>query len=62
MRNESAAIDELAARRPQAAGPIGDLFAADHDWERAIAIYNKGITEKTADALLLSKRARAYGR
>jgi WD40 repeat protein/serine/threonine protein kinase/tetratricopeptide (TPR) repeat protein len=54
------AIDELVARRPQAALRVGDLFAADGDWPRAVAIYSRGITPKTIDADLLSKRGRGY--
>jgi Tfp pilus assembly protein PilF len=54
------AVDRLVERRPQAAGSLGDLFAADRDWRRAISIYSKRISEKTTDADLLSKRARAH--
>jgi len=38
------AIDELVERRPQAAGAIGDLFAADNRWQRAIDIYSQGLS------------------
>jgi WD40 repeat protein/tetratricopeptide (TPR) repeat protein len=54
------AIDALVARRPQAALSIGDLFAADSDWPRAVEVYSRGIMANTTDADLLSKRARAY--
>jgi WD40 repeat protein len=53
-------IDELVARRPQAAGSVGDLFATDNDWPHAVEIYGRRITTQTSDAELLSKRARAY--
>src|SRR5205085_464418 len=58
-----AAIDQLVQRRPQLAGPIGDLFTQgkdeDKDWRRAISLYGKAITAVNPDVQLLSKRARA---
>jgi len=60
LRGDQPAIDKLVERRPQAAAAIGDLFAADKEWQRAIEIYSKAITEQTTDVELLSKRARAY--
>ncbi|MGH7136807.1 MAG: hypothetical protein ACREHD_13795 [Pirellulales bacterium] len=38
------AIDELLERRPEAASAIGDLFASDNEWQRAVDIYSKGIS------------------
>ena len=60
LHGDQPAIDKLAERRPQAAAAIGDLFAADEEWERSIEIYSRAISKQTTDALLLSKRARAY--
>lgn len=60
LRNVQASIDALVKRRPQVAAAIGELFAADKQWERAIEIYNMVITERTTDIDLLSKRALAY--
>jgi len=60
LGRDQEAIDQLVERRPQLAGQIGDLFAADKDWPRAVEIYSRGITAKTSDAVLLTKRARAY--
>jgi len=64
LKGDQQAIDRLVERRPQLAGQIGDLFTKgkdeDKDWRRAIALYSKGITERTTDALLLAKRARAH--
>jgi WD40 repeat protein len=64
LKGDQRAIDLLVKRRPKLAGPIGDLFTQgkdeDKDWRRALALYTKGITAKTTDAQLLSKRARAY--
>ncbi len=54
------ALDRLVERRPKFAGQMGDLFAADRDWPRAVEIYSRGIPAKTTDVVLLSKRARAY--
>ena len=59
-----AAIDRLVQRRPNLAGPIGDLFTQgkddDKDWRRAISLYSKGFTAEITDVVLLSKRARAH--
>ena len=63
LQGDQSAIDRLVERHLKSAGPIGDLFTEgkddEKDWRRAIACYSKGITEKTTDALLLSKRALA---
>lgn len=42
MAGEQEAIDKLVERHPQAAGAIGDLFAGDEDWQRAVEIYSAG--------------------
>jgi WD40 repeat protein/tetratricopeptide (TPR) repeat protein len=64
LKGDRQAIDRLVERRPKLAGPVGDLFIQgkneEKDWRRAIALYSKGITEKTTDVDVLSKRARAY--
>jgi lipopolysaccharide biosynthesis regulator YciM len=39
---------------------IGDLYAADHDWEWAIAAYRRAITDQPTDDALLDKLATAY--
>jgi Flp pilus assembly protein TadD len=39
---------------------MGDLYAAETDWERAIAEYRKLVTDQTTDGALLTKLARAY--
>ncbi|MFN0053794.1 MAG: hypothetical protein ACKV0T_16565 [Planctomycetales bacterium] len=54
------ALDNLLERHPIAATGIADLYAADKNWEQAIAIYSKVITDATVDAVLLAKRAAAY--
>jgi tetratricopeptide (TPR) repeat protein len=46
-------------QHPTAAAGIGDLYAADRDWERAIAEYDKALTRGTLDDVL-AKRAAAY--
>ena len=51
---------QLLKRHPAAAAGIGDLYAADKNWERAVAEYTKAITPETKDAKLLAKRAEAY--
>jgi WD40 repeat protein/tetratricopeptide (TPR) repeat protein len=54
------ALDSLLKAHPAAAAGIGDLYAADKNWERAVAEYTKAITPETKDAKLLAKRAAAY--
>jgi WD40 repeat protein/tetratricopeptide (TPR) repeat protein len=59
LKGDQKAIDKLVARYPKSAARIGDLFAADSAWPRAVEIYTKGITAATTDFDLLAKRARA---
>jgi len=56
---DQAARDTLVKQRPAAAAGIGDLYAAEKDWERAIAEYSKAVTDQAADSLLI-KLAAAY--
>ena len=60
MIGDDRALDNLLARRPEAAIGIGDLNVADKNWERAVANYSKFITAETTDATLLAKRAEVY--
>jgi WD40 repeat protein/Flp pilus assembly protein TadD len=62
LRGNWEAIEELAGRRPQSAGGVGDLFlqAGDQDWQRAIQIYSQGIAAGLAEPELFAKRATAY--
>jgi tetratricopeptide (TPR) repeat protein/tRNA A-37 threonylcarbamoyl transferase component Bud32 len=62
LEGDQPAIDKLVERDPGLAGPIGDLFnqAVGRDAERAVAIYNRGITAGRTNVNLLTKRARAY--
>ena len=43
------ALDTLLKHHRQAAVGIGDLYAAEKDWERAIAEYRKAVTDQPAD-------------
>jgi WD40 repeat protein/serine/threonine protein kinase/tetratricopeptide (TPR) repeat protein len=54
------ALYKLVKHHPKAAAGIGDLYAAAHDWERAIAEYRKVLTDQRADVALLTKLATAY--
>ena len=54
------ALDALLERHGAAAAGIGDLYAAAHDWQRAIALYRKAITHQPADADLPAKLAAVY--
>lgn len=60
MIGDDRALDDLLARRPEAAIGIGDLNVTVKNWERAVAIYSKFITAETRDATLLAKRAEVY--
>jgi tetratricopeptide (TPR) repeat protein len=51
---------EVVKRYPEAAAGVGDRYAADKDWDRAIAEYSKVITDQSADGNVLVKRATAY--
>jgi tetratricopeptide (TPR) repeat protein len=51
---------EVLKRYPEAAAGIGDRYAAEKDWARAIAEYSKVITDQAADGNMLVKRATAY--
>jgi tetratricopeptide (TPR) repeat protein len=53
-------LDKLLDRHPSAAAGIGDLYAADKNWEQAIAAYSKLIFDQTTDASLFVKRGEAY--
>jgi WD40 repeat protein len=50
----------MLKQRPEAVAGIGDLYAAAHDWERAIGEYRKAITEQPVDGNVFSKLAAAY--
>ncbi len=56
---EEQAFDKLLERHPLAPVDMGDLYAAERGWERAIAEYRKLVTEQTADGALLIKLAAA---
>ena len=60
LKGDQPALDDLLKAHPEAVAAIGDLYAADKNWERAIAEYTKAITPETKDAKLLAKRAEAY--
>ena len=53
-------LDRLLQAHPTAVAGIGDLYAVDKKWDRAVAEYTKAITPETTFAKLLAKRAEAY--
>jgi tetratricopeptide (TPR) repeat protein len=55
-------LEQLLKQHPQAAAGLGDLYAAEKDWEQAIAEYRKLVTSQPADGALLTKLAAAYQR
>ena len=60
LLGDQPALDKLLERHPAAVAGIGDRYAADKNWERAIAEYTRAITPETKNAKLLAKRAEAY--
>lgn len=57
---DDTALERLLESHPNASAAIGDMYAAEQSWDRAIAEYSKLITDETTDAALLSKRGEAY--
>jgi tetratricopeptide (TPR) repeat protein len=57
---DQAVLAKLLERHPAAAAGVGGLFAENQDWERALAEYNKAITQETRDARLFAARAEAH--
>ena len=54
------ALDKVVNGHPAATAGLGDLYAADKNWERAIAAYRQAITDQTTDDALLTKLATTY--
>jgi Tol biopolymer transport system component/tetratricopeptide (TPR) repeat protein len=54
------ALETLLTHHPAAAAGIGDLFAAEKHWERAIDVYRKVLTDRPADGDVLNRLANAY--
>ncbi len=60
LLGDQAALDSLLKAHPEAVAGIGDLYAAEDNWSRAITEYTKLITPEAKDPNLLAKRAEAY--
>jgi WD40 repeat protein len=58
--DDQQALATLLKQHPAATAGIGDLYAANQDWQRAIAEYRKAATDQPDDANLLAKRVTAY--
>jgi hypothetical protein len=54
------ALERLVKDHPAAASGIGDLYAANQDWERALGEYNKAISPQCKDARIVVARAEAH--
>jgi WD40 repeat protein/serine/threonine protein kinase/tetratricopeptide (TPR) repeat protein len=54
------ALEKLIKQHPAAAAGIGDLYAADQDWERAIEEYGKVIADQPASGAVLTKLGAVY--
>ena len=57
---EEATRANIGLRSRIRAGRIADMYAAAHDWERAIAAYRKLLADEPADIVLLTKLTTAY--
>ncbi len=53
IKNAWEALDKLVDRHLGSTPAIGDLFAAEKEWQRAIEIYSRTITAETTDVDLL---------
>jgi tetratricopeptide (TPR) repeat protein len=60
LAGDQKALEGLLKHHPEAAAGIGDLYATDQDWERAIAEYRRGLTRQPAHDALLTRLATAY--
>jgi tetratricopeptide (TPR) repeat protein len=60
VMGDEPALASLLKDHPEAAAGLGDLFAADQDWERAITEYHKALTDPPNDGNALAKLAAAY--
>jgi Tetratricopeptide repeat len=47
LMGDQKAIDDLVERHPELTVTIGDQYAADNNWKRAIAIYSKTVTAES---------------
>ena len=54
------AIDKLVERHPGAAVGVGDRYAADRDWARAIVEYRRALADPTADGGVLTRLIAAF--
>jgi tetratricopeptide (TPR) repeat protein len=59
LAGDRKALDGLLEHRPAAAVGIGEMYAADKEWERAIAEYRKLLTVRPNDGYALAKLAEA---
>ena len=53
-------LDALLKQHPPAATAVGDLAAAEGDWEQAIAEYSIAISNPATNSIFLVRRALAY--
>ncbi len=60
LQGDQRALEGLQKAHPEAAAAIGDLYAADKDWRRAVVEYTMAMTAGHHEATLLAKRAEAY--
>ena len=56
------ALDRLLEHHPAAASGVGDMHAANQDWKRALAEYDKAVAGGGKDARTFADRAEAHER
>lgn len=60
LAGQEAAYQQMIDRHPDALAGIGQLHASVENWDQALAIYNRQITDETSDVAILINRATAY--
>lgn len=57
---DQAGFDRLVQQRPQDTSALGDVYAANENWEQAIKLYDAAITVNATNPQLYVKRATAH--
>lgn len=60
LLDDQAALTKLLERHPDASAGIGDLYAEQQDWEKAVVEYSKAISAETKDHRIFAARAQGY--
>lgn len=60
LSGDQAGVARVLESHPGAGIALGDIYAAEKDWEKAVATYGTVIDTNPVDSTLLAKRAEAY--